>query len=72
MQTGLMKTHLRRVSHDIWRLFRDVSPKTRKLHWQAKEKQDDKGVIIMRMMETYMGEEDDKYVPKMVNSKVNE
>ena len=59
-----MTTHLKRRDHPAWKLIKDKSPRKSSLRWQCKEKEIEninKGVIMMRNMETYMGEDDGKW-----------
>lgn len=69
MQVSMMSIHLTREKHPSAAQIGRCKPRKATLRWQCKEKKPehggieniDKGVILMRNMETYMGQEDGKW-----------
>ena len=57
-QVELMVKHLRVNAHNNWPYFEKMEPIKAQLRWQTKTNSIDKGVIMMRNMEVYMGEDD--------------
>ncbi|KAJ9545058.1 hypothetical protein OSB04_024765 [Centaurea solstitialis] len=51
----LMTMHLRQVGHRAASAFEEIQQETLKMRWQGRGNDVDFGVILMRIMETYMG-----------------
>lgn len=57
----VMVMHLKKEGHPAWKAYSEIDQEQVKIKWQMKQNMVDGGVMLMRMMETFMGYDSHKW-----------